>query len=232
MKGSEQNVLASYRMSSYVRAVEKDRIVSFQSSTFDLDRHGTKVNPRGINTVNYDKNPIFLWGHDGYGSFVGAPQMENVIGRTVSYKATKLAWNHDVEFAREEDNPKAEMALRLVRAGMLNATSIGFIPLTWHDEKTEEQKFPVTIFDSVELLEVSLVPIPSNPNAQALAKALTGAGPEYRAFRDFFSQEIVPNDSKEVSLIADKFIDEFRKWRIPTVGDRLLAEVERTLSSK
>src|SRR4029453_15704504 len=114
------------RAAGYVRAVKSDRVVSFRSSTPDLDRHGTRILPMGITTENYQRNPIFGWGHDVYGGLMGAPPIDSVIGRTVAHSASRDGWDHKVDFPPADVNPKAEMALRMVRAGFLNSTSIGF----------------------------------------------------------------------------------------------------------
>lgn len=162
------------RSSGYVRALKNDRVVSFRSSTPDLDRHQTRILPEGIGTDNYDRNPVFLWGHDGYGGLLGGPDIESIIGRTISHSKSREGFDHDVEFAPASVNPKADMAFKMVRAGFLNSTSIGFEPKSFVEEKRAagETGPPIIVFDSVDLLEVSLVPIPSNPNAQALARAL------------------------------------------------------------
>lgn len=172
-----RNTTAELRSSGFVRAVKSDRVISFRSSTPDLDRHGTRILPEGIRTDNYDKNPVFLWGHDAYGGLSGASPMDAIIGRTLSHSKSAHGFDHEVEFATADLNPEAEKALRYVRAGFLNATSIGFSPIRWHEEKPLSEARnapPVIVFDEVELLEVSLVAIPSNPNAQALARAIAG----------------------------------------------------------
>lgn len=162
------------RSTGYVRGLKSDRIVSFRSSTPDLDRHGTRILPEGIGTDNYDRNPVFLWGHDGYGGLMGGPDIESIIGRTISHAKSRDGFDHDVEFAPASVNPKADMAYKMVRTGFLNSTSIGFEPRSFTEEKRAagETGPPIIVFDAVDLLEVSLVPIPSNPNAQALARAL------------------------------------------------------------
>lgn len=161
------------RASGMVMSVRDDRVVSFRSSTPDLDRHGTRIISTGIKTDHYDRNPIFLWGHDGYGSMLGgAPDIENVIGRTVAHDRHRDGFDHDVEFAPADVNPKAEMALRMVEHGILGATSLGFAPIEgqWHEEQSDTRGAPpIIVFDEVELLEVSLVPIPSNPYAHSRA---------------------------------------------------------------
>jgi len=127
--------------------------------------------PLGIDTTHYDKNPIFLWAHDGYGSFFGGgPSIENVIGRVVATRKSESAFDIDVEFAKGDVNPRAETAFKLVKAGFLNTVSIGFIPKKSHTETMGDEE--TEIHDEVELLEVSLVPIPSNRDAVATARAM------------------------------------------------------------
>lgn len=178
--GQELSIQRIIQARGAVRAKRGDRVVSFRSSTPDLDRHGTRVLPMGIQTENYDRNPIFLWGHDGYGGLVGGPSIESVIGRTIGHQKSREAFDHDVEFVPADVNPKAEMALRLVQLDFLGPTSIGFEPKRFHEEAQQRGAAPdappVVVFDEVDLLEVSLVPIPSNPHAQALARAMYRAG--------------------------------------------------------
>lgn len=232
------------RASGYVRAVKSDRVVSFRSSTPDLDRHGTRILPRGINTENYRKNPVFLWGHDGYGGLMGGPSLDSIIGRTISYSVTDDGFDHEVEFA---DTESADKALRLVKGGFLNATSIGFSPIEgrWHEEKSASANTPpVIVFDEVELLEVSLVPIPSNPNAQALARAMTVQGFDVEAWvrsavvatpseHDHHpNPETTPSESREsegtpsdplLDLIANITVEPYR----PSVGSQVLRAVSQ-----
>lgn len=162
---------------SMLRAPDEGRVVRFRASTPAVDRHGTIVRPEGIRTEKFAANPIFLWAHDGYGGW-DAPSPDSVIGRVVGWKKSAEAFDVDVEFAPAEANPKAEQAFRLVKAGFLNAVSIGFIPLRWHEEEIPTaagDREIRTVYDEVELLEVSLVPIPSNPEAVALVRDIATA---------------------------------------------------------
>lgn len=157
--------------SAEVRMGDGDRTVVFRASTPAVDRHGTIVRPEGIRTEKFAANPIFVWAHDAYGGWE-TPSPESVIGRVVSWDRSPEAFDITVEFAPEEANPKAEQALRLVKAGFLNAVSIGFVPLKYHEEKESESEPTRLVYDEVELLEVSLVPIPSNPEAVALIRSM------------------------------------------------------------
>jgi HK97 family phage prohead protease len=155
----------SVQMPLLTRAVGDSRVVRFTASTPTVDRYNTIVKSEGIDTTRFKANPQFLWAHDGYGSLLGVPSMDSVIGRIISWKASPSAFVVDAEFAPASVNPRAQQALDLVRGKFLNSVSIGFIPKTWHEEVVDGRD--TTVFDSVELLEISLCSIPANPEAIA-----------------------------------------------------------------
>jgi HK97 family phage prohead protease len=144
-----------------------DRRVRFIATTRDLDRHGTRIEPDGIDLDRYRRNPIVLWAHDGYSGPFGGPDPANVIGRAVEIERTRGALLVTVEFARHE---RAALVLELVRQKALGAMSVGFIPRKTHEER--EGARTVTVFDEVELVELSIVPIPSNPEALVEGRSL------------------------------------------------------------
>ncbi len=77
-----------------------------------------------------------------------------------------------IQFATEV-NPVARIAYGLYKGGFLNAVSVGFIPLKWEDgggSGTNAQSAPAPRrrYIEQELLEVSAVAIPANPDALAL----------------------------------------------------------------
>jgi len=160
-----------------------DRVISFRASTPTLDRHGTVIRSEGIDTTRFDRNPIFLWSHDGYNSMFGGPSLDSVIGKVTAHRKTKQAFDIDVQFAEHET---AQKAFELVKSGFLSAVSIGFVPLKSHEEEINGRSVPV--YDAVELLEVSLVSIPSNADATVTHRAMAGTGkrvePVARAMRD------------------------------------------------
>src|SRR5207244_1978655 len=70
-----------------------------------------------------------------------------------------------IQFATDV-NPMAKIAYGLYRAKFLSAVSVGFIPLRWEDG-AQDTAFRRKYLEQ-ELLEVSAVAIPANPNALAL----------------------------------------------------------------
>jgi len=156
-------------LNASARALEEEGSMSwFRASTNDLDRHGTIVEPRGIDTTNFRTNPVFMWGHDAYGDG-SPPDLENVLGRVVDYRTSDEAFDIGVEWAEHD---RAVMARDLVRAGFLSAVSVGFIPDADGMTTRSVDGSEVPVYQRTELVEVSLVPVPSNPNAVALMRSL------------------------------------------------------------
>lgn len=203
------------------------RVIKFRASTPRVDRHGTVVRPEGINVEDFSKNPVFCWGHDAYGGgiFGGAPDMESVIGRVISYDRSPQAFDVEVEFATADQNPKAERAFRLVKGGFLNAVSIGFIPLKWEDAQKGEGDAPVRTFTEVSLAEISLVTIPSCPDALALSRHFFGGTAEQRRY------DLEELESLETILRAGAVLNRANKGKL-TQAATLINEVLATAAKE
>ena len=130
---------------------EENHTIDFIISTEDRDRHGDIVIQNGWDTENYEKNPTVLFGHDSWSFPIGK-------SLAIVYDEAKKRTVATIKFAVEEYE-KAATAFALCAGGYLNTTSVGFI--NKESEGNELQKN--------ELLEISIVPVPANPNAIALA---------------------------------------------------------------
>jgi 8-oxo-dGTP pyrophosphatase MutT (NUDIX family) len=142
-----------------------DRRVKFIASTDGVDRHGTRLLPSGCRYENYLKNPVFLWNHRKHEE----AEPDDVIGRAVSVRVTGRTVEIIVEF---DTAPKADHCLQLVRRGMLQAVSVGFIPLvespkfkSAEEAETFLARGGVVEVQEWELCELSLTIVPSNPDA-------------------------------------------------------------------
>lgn len=172
---------------TYVRQDEEDeRRIWFRFNTNGIDRHRTVLEPKGADRRFFDG--LFLWGHDsGPGMFSGPPKLENILGnippeevRMVSFRRTEKelgdpggkALEGPVNWA-DEENPRAELARRFVVGGFLKRTSVGFLPR--ESEMREVAGREVRVFIKWELLEVSLIPIPSNPEVDSFLRSLIQA---------------------------------------------------------
>ena len=156
------------RQFAEVRASNDDRKVKFIFSTDSKDRHGTRINPEGWRLDNFNKNGIASFQHRAYGD----PDPDMVIGKANAWKSDgRLVGT--IDFETEDVNPLAEKLYKKVKAGTLNAVSVGFIEHDGHwggdkDRGAPDEEENTYYFDDIELYEISLVTVPSNPEALAL----------------------------------------------------------------
>jgi HK97 family phage prohead protease len=136
-----------------------ERQYEFTASTADMDRDGESIEVSGWDLKNFKKNPVIMFAHDYRTLPIG--------------KATKIGVKDGklvdvVEFPPEGTYEFADTVARLVDAGYLKTQSVGFIPKTWTDADFEDDakgQKPRRTYTKQELLEISIVPVPSNPNA-------------------------------------------------------------------
>ena len=146
---------------------EKNREVSFIISSDHKDRYGEIVEQTSWQLDNYKKNPIVLWGHN--------PELaDNVLGQAVSIETKEDTDGHlitiaKMKFAEAGTSQNADTVFSLVRQGILRTVSVGFIPHAFKEVQDDETKESTLVLQENELLEFSIVPIPANPNAVALA---------------------------------------------------------------
>jgi HK97 family phage prohead protease len=134
-------------------------VIDMRASDDTVDRYNEVIVASGWQLDNYRRNPVIQNAHQ-YGDVIFT------IGKALK---TEIQGNELVQrwqFAVEE-NPMARIAYGLYRGGFLHTSSVGFIPLEWENgTKGDAWRRRYT---KQELLEVSAVGIPANPNALALA---------------------------------------------------------------
>lgn len=134
-----------------------DGLVSFIASTASEDRMGDVIRQDGWDLKAYKKNPVVLFGHDH----------SKPIGKAHNIRVKDGALTADFEFASAEVDEFAAKIGRMVKAGYLNAVSVGFQPLEVKPRKNGGYEFLKS-----ELLEISVVSVPANSEALAFAKSL------------------------------------------------------------
>lgn len=135
-----------------VSANTDERTVEIVAATSARDRQGDVVEPAGLDFSNYLKNPVVLWAHD-----LERPPVGKITGVRVTSEAVAATVRFaDTEFAAE--------VFSLYAGGYLSAWSIGFIPRRWEriDPTGREAGYRVL---EAEVVEVSAVPVPANPEA-------------------------------------------------------------------
>lgn len=127
------------------KSEKKFRVVA---STEDLDRSWEIIKANGWKRDNFMKNPVIIANH--------VYKIENIVG-----KATKICIENGklvIEWVFSQSNPLGVLLSNLYQEWMVKTVSVGFIP------KERDWK----VITSAELLELSFVAVPCNPNALSL----------------------------------------------------------------
>ena len=158
-----------------LRVEESERAVVMSITTDAIDRDGEVMLPKGAVLKDFKKNPVVQWVHD----YDKPP-----VGTAAWIKPTEHGIASKVVYARRPATlPEAvewfpDTLLDLNRQNVLRGASIGFVPLKSHAPTPKEIRANPDwaeihrVHDKWLLLEFSLVPIPSNPDALVLAKTV------------------------------------------------------------
>ena len=151
-----------------LRADKQSRKITFVASDGSRDTAGTVLNVKGWDLSRYNRNGVVGYQHKVYGSAEGTDNPDNVIGKGRAYvEGSRLLV--EVEFEPADLNSLAEKIYQKLLFGSLNAVSVGFLPKGkghWGaGEEASTGSRPTYYYEGQELLEVSVVNIPSNPNA-------------------------------------------------------------------
>ena len=185
-----------------------ERTVRFTISKEVVDRDGDILRANGVDFGNYMKNPVFLGFHNS---------RDFPLGKVVKFWVEGNAVKADVYFPKLEElssdmNNVSEKA-RLIdfcfhcyKTGMLNAVSVGFIPLEWVET---ENGFDILKW---ELLEFSAVAVPANQDA--IAEAV-------KSFGSDFAKGLISEKKTEKETLLEKLAN----------CEKLLAECNATLKA-
>lgn len=135
--------------------------LEFVLSDATQDRYGDIIEPSGWDLKWFKKNPIALFGHSS--SFpIGTWSNVRVEGGKLIAK---------LNLAARGTSARIDELISLVEQGVLRAVSVGFKPLKW-EPIDKEKPYAGLRFLKAELMETSLVSVPANPAALAVAKSL------------------------------------------------------------
>lgn len=191
------------------------RVATFVFSDNSVDRYGDTIDARGWVLDNFNANPIALFGHD-------SSSVENVIGRAKNVRVQGNQLIGDIEFMPAETNPTAEAVYQMVKGGWLKTVSVGFQPLDWAASKDKSRPGGVD-FKKQELLEISIVPIPANPNALGQARA-AGVDVDRLALIQLQAPSVSKKGLYEVSALARLlselgYLEDMVEWEAEYEGD-------------
>jgi HK97 family phage prohead protease len=115
----------------------------------------------GIALENYRKNPIVLWGHDA----------DTPVAKAVEIGIAGGKLQATVEFPAEGKDAEADWVYGKIKAGIVNATSVGFQPLEVEPIDIKEP-WGGFRFTKSELLEFSFVSVPANQDCLIVGRSI------------------------------------------------------------
>lgn len=155
----------SARLERHVSAAGDSRTFSFICSTDTRDRNG-RIVVQDWDLAEFEKNPIVLWNHGEGGSWWGDDvEIDEYfpIGRASNTRVENGKLLADITLASEKVNPIAERVYLALLEGVLNAVSVGWRPTDVRYEVHDDVE--VVVLSGNKLLEISVVPMPANPDA-------------------------------------------------------------------
>ncbi len=209
-------------------------LLHMRASDETIDRYRETISAAGWCLDNYQKNPVIQNAHQ-YGDIIFT------IGRAEKTWVQDGALMQTWRFASAA-NPMAKIARDLYRGKFLNASSVGFIPREWEMGKDGEEHRRRYL--KQELLEVSAVGIPANPNALSLAvKSGAVEKSDLRALAEILQavcrgNPTLPEEVKNPKpiLVLEILVPE-TKWLCPHCSEEILEKHlwgwdDKTRSSK
>ena len=186
-----------------------ERRVQFTISREVVDRDGDILRASGVDLTNYYKNMVFLSFHNTRDFPLGKTEKVWVEGdrvKAIVYFPTVEELSTNPEQASEKAK-LVDFCFHCYKTGMLNAVSVGFIPLEWTETK---DGYDITKW---ELLEFSAVAVPANQDA--IAEAVKSFGDEFA--KGFITEEKsgkrISAATKEILVKIKACGDEIEKCR-------------------
>ena len=142
-----KNLISSFDL----KEVKQGRRFRVVASTEDSDRAWEIIKANWWDYKNFMKNPVIIANH--------VYKIENIVGKATSIYV--MDNQLIIEWVFSESNPLWKLLADLYDEGMVKTVSVWFIPKS-RDESNKR------IITSAELLELSFVAVPCNPNALSL----------------------------------------------------------------
>lgn len=176
-----------------------ERSVLFTISKEVVDRDGDILRASGVDFSNYMKNPVFLSFHNSREFPLGKVTKFWVEGnevKAVVYFPTLEELSTDPNNASEKAK-LVDFTYHCYKTGMLNAVSVGFIPVEWIET---ENGYDILKW---ELLEFSAVAVPANQDA--IAQAVKSFGNDFA--KSFITEE---KSGRKISAQTRAILDKIK----------------------
>tara|TARA_R110000824_G_scaffold1991_3_gene9706 strand:- start:1684 stop:2394 length:711 start_codon:yes stop_codon:yes gene_type:complete len=199
MKNADEKTMKDIKRKTLSASVEEetDSGVVAKLTTDSVDRDGEMLIPQGMNSREYEKNPVLFYNHD----------YANPIGTVEKIKRGDRDVLGTLKFAQRPEGYQGdffpEFVESLVRQGIIKGVSVGFLPenggsrLATKGDMCKYGKGIKRVYNKWKLLEVSIAPLPANQDALITA---VGKGLVTRAQVKSFMNVNVPDPKTRITL--------------------------------
>ncbi len=136
------------------------RSVDVIASTNAIDSYRERVEQKW-NLERFKANPVVLFAHD---------RAELPIGLASNIRVEDGALRATITLVSDEVNARSGDVWRAIEAGVLRGVSVGFKPHSRRWEKENETE--ILVLSDNELIEISIVPVPANPETLLKLRSL------------------------------------------------------------
>ncbi len=170
----------SQRKARLISTDDENRSAVFLLTNGSVDRDGETVDPEGADLSDYSKNSVVAFNHSTDNFPIGMMHPLDP-----GYSGAPEIWLDDVDGQKallgrvyfSKENPQGDLAYRMVREGSLKGGSISFLP----NGGTQKNDSGGNHYSKWRLLEFSVCPLPSNPDALRMSKKLKDAASPCKA---------------------------------------------------
>lgn len=223
-----------------VRADSGKIIIEWYASTPDIDSHNSIIDTEAIAgwMDRYMKNPVILLWHD----------MDKPIGQMVSHNIDLTGLRIKAEISQDTD-----WIMKAIKDGVVKGFSMGFYALEWSYQTKQgvplsalsETEIDNLSYDEIvrkitkiELLEISVVSLPSNPNTlftltRAIKQFFDGYEKRFAVKHirevveneeEILGDEVVEPAEKDIANENDKDNDIESEAKLETVEEAIIAD--------
>jgi HK97 family phage prohead protease len=170
------------------------RTKRFVFSDATVDHAKDSIDQKGWDLSVFKRNPVALFSHMSW---------EPPIGRASNVGVQNDKLKGDIEFATAEVYEFADTIYRLVHGEFMKAVSVGFQPKEWAFSTDKDRPYGID-FKKQLLLEISVCPVPCNPNALTEARS---AGIDTRSLVEWAEKVL---DNGDVVFLPRKDVELLR----------------------
>ncbi len=213
-----------------------ERAIVATMTTDAVDRDGEVLIPQGMNSKNFEANPVVMFGHNYF---------ELPVGKVTAVKRGQKKWSAKIIPAERPETypPEKEWfpdtLYSLFKQGVLNAVSVGLMPQEHRQASTKDiEQYGEgvrRVISKWELLELSICAIPANPEAIATAVG-KGLIKSDAAEKIFGKIEVIEEKEVTVEIEEEQEIEETRIHRYislrPTIKRHAVVATVKTAIQK